>query len=126
MENTNKRDYNKYKQGQQNKPKQNFGPQQSSLGIGHVLPLEVLDKCVGRKLWILMKNDKEYFGTLTGFTDDQSNLALIMQNVKEYTYAGGNGARKFLKEMSSILLNGNHICLLIPGDDEPRPKAVNE
>ena len=95
--------------------------------MGHVLPLEVLDKCVGRKLWILMKNDREYFGTLTGFTDEQSMLALVLQDVKEYTYPGGKGGeRKLLKKMESILLNGTHICLMIPGDDEPQPKAVNE
>lgn len=76
------------------KTHKNFGQEQSSLGVGHVLPLEVLDKCVGRKLWILMKNDKEYFGTLTGFTDESSMLALILQDVKEYTYPGGNGGEK--------------------------------
>jgi len=29
-----------------------------------------------------------------------------------------------VKEMPSILLNGAHICLMIPGDDEIGPKAA--
>lgn len=37
------------------------------------LPLEVLDKCVGHKIWILMKTDIEFVGTLQGF-DDFVNL----------------------------------------------------
>ena len=54
-------------------------------------------------------------------------LALVLQDVKEYSYPGGNGGEKrLLKSMESILLNGNNICLMIPGDDEPSPKAVNE
>ena len=43
-----------------------------------------------------MKNDKEFFGTLTGFTDDQSMLALVLQDAKEYTYKGGNGGERKL------------------------------
>ena len=91
--------------------------------------MEVLDKCVGRRLWVLMKNETEYYGTLTGFTDDtNSQLALVMQDVKEYVYEGGNGGqRKLLGDvMDCILLNGSHICMMIPGDDEPKPKAINE
>ena len=72
-----------------------------------------------------MKNDKEYFGTLTGF--DESTMNMILKDVREYTYPGGNGGeRRLLNSMESILLNGSHICVMIPGDDEPKPKAVNE
>ncbi len=41
--------------------------------MGHVLPMEVLDKCVGKRLQVLMKNKQEYFGTLTGFTDESNS-----------------------------------------------------
>ena len=46
-------------------------------------------------------------------------LALILSDVKEYSYAGGGGNKTLLKSMDSILLNGTHICLMIPGDGEP-------
>ena len=74
-----------------------------------------------------MKNDREYFGTLTGFTDStDSNLALVLQDVKEYTYEGGNGSKYLINESKVILLNGTHITVMVPGDDEPTPRAVNE
>ena len=37
------------------------------------LPLEVLDRCIGQKIWILMKTEIEFVGTLQGF-DDFVNL----------------------------------------------------
>ena len=33
------------------------------------LPLVVLDKCVGSKIWILLKGGGEFVGTLRGFDD---------------------------------------------------------
>jgi small nuclear ribonucleoprotein (snRNP)-like protein len=32
-----------------------------------ILPTELLDRCVGSRIWVLMKNDKELVGTLRGF-----------------------------------------------------------
>jgi U6 snRNA-associated Sm-like protein LSm5 len=34
-----------------------------------LLPLELIDKCIGSRLWIIMKGDKELVGTLRGFDD---------------------------------------------------------
>ncbi|PSK55161.1 U6 snRNA-associated Sm-like protein LSm5 [Elsinoe australis] len=34
-----------------------------------LLPLELIDKCVGSKIWVIMKGDKEFSGTLLGFDD---------------------------------------------------------
>ena len=42
---------------------------------GRLLPLELIDKCIGSKLWIIMKGDKELVGTLIGF-DDFVNMVL--------------------------------------------------
>ena len=68
-----KRDYQTHKSGPGNN---NYGPQSSSIGVGHVLPLEVIDKCTNRKITILMKNHTEFFGTLTGF--DDSTMTMIL------------------------------------------------
>jgi U6 snRNA-associated Sm-like protein LSm5 len=43
--------------------------------LSHILPLELIDKCIGSKLWIIMKGDKELVGTLRGF-DDYVNMVL--------------------------------------------------
>ena len=32
-----------------------------------LLPLELIDKCVGSRLWVVMKNEREFIGTLRGF-----------------------------------------------------------
>ena len=41
----------------------------------HILPSELLDRCIGSKIWILMKGDKEIVGTLKGF-DAYVNMVL--------------------------------------------------
>jgi small nuclear ribonucleoprotein (snRNP)-like protein len=44
-------------------------------------PAELIDKCIGSKIWIVMKNDKEFVGTLRGF-DDYVNM--VLEDVTEY------------------------------------------
>lgn len=39
----------------------------TSTSTNYILPLELLDKCIGSKIWIIMKNNKEFVGTLRGF-----------------------------------------------------------
>ncbi len=34
-----------------------------------LLPLELVDKCIGSRIHIIMRNDKEIVGTLLGFDD---------------------------------------------------------
>jgi U6 snRNA-associated Sm-like protein LSm5 len=48
---------------------------ESVQNLSHILPLELIDKCIGSKLWIIMKGDKELVGTLRGF-DDYVNMVL--------------------------------------------------
>ncbi|CAD0011409.1 unnamed protein product [Aureobasidium pullulans] len=58
-----------------------------------LLPLELIDKCVGSRIWVIMKGDKD----------------MVLEDVTEYDYTGTS------TKMSKILLNGNNICMLIPG-----------
>lgn len=30
---------------------------------------ELIDRCIGSKIWVIMKNDREFSGTLLGFDD---------------------------------------------------------
>lgn len=59
---------------------------------------------------------------LRGF-DEYMNI--VLNNVKAYSYSGEGGKRMLLSHEDSILLNGAHICLMIPGENPP-PKGVNE
>ncbi len=42
--------------------------------MANILPLELIDKCIGSTIWILMKEDREIVGTLRGFDDYLSYL----------------------------------------------------
>ncbi|KAK3403559.1 putative U6 SNRNA-associated SM-LIKE protein LSM5 [Sordaria brevicollis] len=86
-----------------------------------LLPLELIDKCVGSRIWVVMKGDKgtschpsypysKFAGTLVGF-DDYVNM--VLEDVTEFDYSGNH------TKLKKILLNGNNICMLIPGGEGP-------
>ncbi len=41
-----------------------------------LLPLELIDRCIGSKIWIIMKDEKEFVGVLRGF-DDYVNMVRL-------------------------------------------------
>uniref|UniRef100_A0A8C1ZB11 U6 snRNA-associated Sm-like protein LSm5 n=1 Tax=Cyprinus carpio TaxID=7962 RepID=A0A8C1ZB11_CYPCA len=69
-----------------------------------LLPLELVDKCIGSRIHIVMKNDKEIVGTLLGY----------FLCVSEITPEG-----RRITKLDQILLNGNNITMLIPGGEGP-------
>jgi len=78
-----------------------------------ILPLELIDRCIGSRIWVVMKNDREFTGTLLGF-DDFVNM--VLEDVTEYEITPKG--RKSTK-LAQTLLNGNNICMLVPGSDGP-------
>jgi U6 snRNA-associated Sm-like protein LSm5 len=75
-----------------------------------ILPSELMDRCVGSKIWVVMRGEKELVGTLRGF-DVYVNM--VLEDVTEYeTTPDGNKTEVHLDQ---ILLNGNNIALLVPG-----------
>lgn len=76
------------------------------------LPLELIDKCIGSRIQVIMKNEKEIVGKLVGF-DDYVNM--VLQDAVEYeTTADGKKKTK----LEEILLNGNNITMMVPGGGE--------
>ncbi|KAL1570802.1 U6 snrna-associated sm-like protein lsm5 [Candida albicans] len=67
-----------------------------------VLPLEVIDRSVGKRVRVLMTGDKEFNGKLIGF-DDYVNM--VLEDVTEVD--GGAPIKK-------MLLNGGHIAMIVP------------
>lgn len=61
-----------------------------------------------------MKGDKEFYGTLRGFDEF---LNMLLDDVKEYRYAGSPSKRELVSQIDTMLLNGAHICLMIPGEN---------
>ncbi|KAK7468796.1 RNA-binding protein lsm5 [Stygiomarasmius scandens] len=78
-----------------------------------ILPLELIDRCIGSRIWVIMKGDREFTGTLLGF-DDFVNM--VLEDVTEYEVTPEG--RKSNK-LAQTLLNGNNICMLIPGSNGP-------
>ncbi|TRY61627.1 hypothetical protein TCAL_13150 [Tigriopus californicus] len=78
-----------------------------------LLPLELVDKAIGSRIHIIMKNDKEIVGTLLGF-DDFVNM--VLEDVTEFE-STPEGRR--VTKLDQILLNGNHITMLVPGGEGP-------
>ena len=78
-----------------------------------LLPLELVDKAIGSRMHIIMKNDKEVVGTLLGF-DDFVNM--VLEDVTEYETTGEG---RSVTKLDQILLNGNNITMLVPGGDGP-------
>ncbi|GAM18118.1 hypothetical protein SAMD00019534_012930 [Acytostelium subglobosum LB1] len=83
-----------------------------------MLPLELIDKCIGQRIWICMKNDKEFVGTLLGF---DTYVNIFLKDVIEYDFTP-EGIKTI--NLDTILLNGNHVCLLIPGGEGPLAKPA--
>ena len=61
-----------------------------------------------------MKGDKEIVGTLRGF-DDYVNM--VLDDVEEYEITP-EGTRSVTR-LDQILLNGNNVCLMVPGGSGP-------
>mmetsp|Transcript_7142 Transcript_7142/g.26239 ORF Transcript_7142/g.26239 Transcript_7142/m.26239 type:complete len:96 (+) Transcript_7142:94-381(+) len=74
-----------------------------------LLPSELVDRCVGSRIWVIMKGEKEMVGTLRGF-DVYVNM--VLEDVIEYEMTPEG---KRVTKLDQILLNGNNIALLVPG-----------
>jgi U6 snRNA-associated Sm-like protein LSm5 len=42
-----------------------------------MLPLELIDKCIGSQIHVIMKSDKEFVGSLMGFDDYVNMVGLV-------------------------------------------------
>ncbi len=42
-----------------------------------ILPLELVDRCIGSPIWVVMKNEREFTGTLMGFDDYVSECRFL-------------------------------------------------
>lgn len=89
-----------------------------------ILPLELIDKAIGSKIWILMRGKTEIVGTLRGF-DDYVNL--VLEDAIEFVPDLQNPGMFIKTEMESeILLNGNHVTILVPGGEGPDNSLISE
>ncbi|CAF0739847.1 unnamed protein product [Didymodactylos carnosus] len=89
--------------------------------VAQLLPLELVDKCIGSRIHVIMKTDKEIVGNLLGF-DDYVNM--VLDDVTEFETTQDGGSR--ITKLDQILLNGNHIAMLVPGGEGPNMGGVGD
>jgi len=78
-----------------------------------LLPLELVDKAIGSRIHVIMKNDRELVGTFRGF-DGYVNM--VLEDVTEFE-STPEGRR--INKLDQIFLNGNHVTMLVPGGAGP-------
>ncbi|XP_031194526.1 U6 snRNA-associated Sm-like protein LSm5 [Mastomys coucha] len=84
----------------------------ATTNLSQLLPLELVNKCIGSRIHIVMKSDKEIVGTLLGF-DDFVNM--VLEDVTEFeTTPEGR-----ITKLDQILLSGNNITMLVPEGEGP-------
>ncbi|KAF3560768.1 hypothetical protein DY000_02011141 [Brassica cretica] len=81
----------------------------ASNNLSQLLPSELIDRCIGSKIRVIMKGDKELVGVLKGF-DVYVNM--VLEDVTEFEITA-EGSR--VTKLDQILLNGNNIAILVPG-----------
>lgn len=86
------------------------------LPLGTVFNPELIDKCIGSSIWVIMKEEKEFVGTLVGF-DDYVNM--VLEDVTEFQQSGPGKYTKLPTVRANMLLNGSNIAMLVPGGSGP-------
>eukprot|EP00741_Cyanophora_paradoxa_P002178 tig00000553_g2111.t1 len=87
-----------------------------------ILPLELIDKCIGSRIWVLLKGDKELTGILRGFDDyvnSSSSWRLAHMVIEDVTEYENTPEGRRLTKLEQILLNGNNVAILVPGAEPP-------
>mmetsp|Transcript_23606 Transcript_23606/g.50432 ORF Transcript_23606/g.50432 Transcript_23606/m.50432 type:complete len:97 (-) Transcript_23606:2001-2291(-) len=76
----------------------------------HLLPSELMDRCIGSKLWVILKSERELVGTLKGF---DLYVNMVLEDVTEYEFTPDGNCNT--TTLDTILLNGNNVAMLVPG-----------
>ena len=79
-------------------------------------PLEVLSNSLGKPVWLITRDTKEYTGTLLGF-DEYVNVVLL--DATEYERLEGG---LFSEEAicGKVFLNGSSVEIIVPGGKPPQ------
>ncbi|EGV60462.1 hypothetical protein CANTEDRAFT_116517 [Yamadazyma tenuis ATCC 10573] len=82
---------------------------QEEVTISTVLPLEIIDKSIGKVVTVLLTTDKEFTGKLVGF-DDFVNV--VLEDVTETDSEGNTDG-----PVKIMLLNGGQIAMISSTED---------
>jgi U6 snRNA-associated Sm-like protein LSm5 len=80
-------------------------------------PLSLLDRCVGSPLWVILKGNSEFAGTLLGF-DDYANL--VLGNVTEFSESEQTPGKMVpVSTRAHMLIHGSQVAMMVPGSSGP-------
>ncbi|KAK6589460.1 U6 snRNA associated SM LSM5 [Cryptosporidium xiaoi] len=112
-----------------NEPQRGNDNSSNNGGGNTILPLALIDRCIGNRIYVIMKGDREFSGILQGF-DEYVNM--VLDDVEEYGFksedldddkhtSDGNERKRLkrvlINRLDTILLSGNNIAMLVPGGD---------
>ncbi|KAJ8767373.1 hypothetical protein K2173_017417 [Erythroxylum novogranatense] len=80
-----------------------------------LLPSELIDRCIGSKIWVIMKGDKELVGTLRGRVLKPGPDRPVRSGLDQVTDREITAEGRRITKLDQILLNGNNIAILVPG-----------
>lgn len=83
---------------------------QTEGNTSQVLPAELVDRCVGSTVWVILRSERELVGTLRGF---DAYVNMVLENVTE-TATAADGSQS-TTQLTQMLLNGSNIALIVPG-----------
>ncbi|KAJ8748090.1 hypothetical protein K2173_004093 [Erythroxylum novogranatense] len=82
-----------------------------------LLPSESIDRCIGSKIWVIMKGDKEFVGTLRDF-DVYVNMVLKM-SPRSFVLKGKYGKEILQNKNNKLNQNRNNNLKSSPGGARP-------
>ena len=80
--------------------------------LSTISPLDHLSQSIGKKVWILLKGEKEFEGILVG-VDDHVNI--VMADVTELVLDPLTGKSEEVGNVGELLLNGNNVTMIVEG-----------
>lgn len=94
-----------------------MAPKGTSLGSNpsHILPSELIDQCVGSKIWVLMRGDKEIVGTLrcVCILKRSTTLPFVRGSIFWRAIADNDPARLWIRYSPLFFLRGRSQSLLL-------------
>jgi U6 snRNA-associated Sm-like protein LSm5 len=87
---------------------------------GSMTPIELLTRSIGKSVWLITRDNKEYSGTLLGF-DEYVNV--VLDDAIEYERLDGEESWLFSEEkIGTALLNGNSVEIIVPDSKGPNSR----
>lgn len=80
------------------------------------LPLELMDQCIGKQVWVIIDSPREFVATLVAI-DDFVNL--VLEDVTEYDMTDPENLGIKTYKRPKMLLNAKYIAMIIPNGKGP-------